>query len=164
MTPPAPEPFLLLDESLSSGIAEEVRQATGHPIPTVRDEWPGRNFQINRLRDEEIISYLGNKAGHRSLWITGDRKALDEHSQPITDHGISVLLLRGPGRRPLNPREQSQILCAVMERARSLILERSAPVYLRAGLDHLNAYEPFLESLHDTLLNRPMQWNRIPLT
>ena len=104
MTPPVPEPFFLLDESLSSGIVAEVSRVTGHAITTIWDEWPGRDLSVNRLLDEEIIRNLGDRASHRAVWITGDRKAFGNHGALIHCHHISVLWLRGPGvTDPLNP-------------------------------------------------------------
>ena len=164
MTLPLSEPFFLLDESLSSGIVAEVSRATGYPISTVRDEWPGRNLAVDPLPDEEIIPHLGQKAGNRSLWITGDWKARHEHARLISSSGISVLWLRGPGRRPLEPGEQLRMLCAAMNRVVSLIGGSDEPVYLRVRLDPNNGYQPFLERLRDTVLDRPLEWQRVPLT
>ena len=164
MTPRSPDPFFLLDESLSSGIVAEVSKVTGFHIATVWDEWPGRNLSVNRLRDEEIISHLGYRAGHRAVWITGDRKAFDEHGDLIDSHRISVLWLRGPGcRPPLEPGEQSQMLSAVMERVHSLILVANDPVYLRVRLDPGNHCQPFLERLWRNVLHRPIEWQRVGL-
>ena len=159
-----PEPFFLLDESLSSGIVAEVSRVTGYPIATVWDEWPERDFDVNRLLDEEIILHLGNMAGHRAVWITGDRKAFSEHGHQIDAHGISVLWLRGPGRRPLELGEQLQMLCAVMDRVYALIAGSNSPVYLRVRLDYNNNYLPFLERLAGALPDRPIEWVRFPLT
>ena len=163
MTPPVPEPFFLLDESLSSGIVAEVCRVTGYAIATVWDEWPGRDFSVNRLLDEEIIPHLGEKASHRAIWITGDRKAFGRHGALIRFHHISVLWLNGPGRRPLEPREQLQMLCAVMDKVRSLVLESNYPVYLRARLDSGNDYQPFLERLSGSVFDRPPEWQPVPL-
>ena len=163
LTPPVPEPFFLLDESLSSSIVAEVFKVTGYPISTVRDEWPGRDLSVNRLLDEEIISHLGDKVGHRAVWITGDRKAFREHGRLIDAHRISVLWLCGPGHRSLEPGEQSQMLSAVMERVHSLILVANDSVYLRVRLDPGNHYQPFLERLRRNVLQRPIEWQRVGL-
>ena len=161
---PLPEPFFLLDESLSSGIVAEVFRVTGYPISTVWDEWPGRDMSVNNLLDEEIVPHLGNKAGHRAVWITGDRKAFRVHGRLIDTHRISVLWLRGPGHRPLEPEGQFQMLCATMNRVHSLITQSGEPVYLRARLDPNDEYRPFLEQLQGPLPERPTQWHRLPLT
>ena len=163
MTPPVSEPFFLLDESLSSGIVAEVSRVTGYAITTVWDEWPGRNLHINSLSDEEIIPHLGDMVGHRVVWITGNRKALGEHAPLIDTHQISVLLLRRPGRRNPTTIQQSQMLCAVLEKVRSLILGSNDPVYLRVRLDPNDGYQPFLERLQGSVLDRPLQWQRVPL-
>lgn len=163
MTSPVSEPFFLLDESLSSDIVAEVSRVTGYAISTVRDEWPGRDFNANSLTDEEIIPHLGNMSAHRAVWITGDRKALGQHAPLIDTHQISILLLRGPGRRNPTTMQQSQMLCAVLGKARSLILGGNYPVYLRVRLDPDDGYRPFLEQLRGTVLDRPFRWRRIPL-
>ena len=160
--PPVSEPFFLLDESLSSSIIVEVSRVTGYPISTVRDEWPGRDLSVNRLPDDEIIPRLGYRAGHRAVWITGDRKAFGKHGHQIDTFRVSVLWLRGPGRRPLEPGEQLQMLCAVMDRVYALISDN--PVYLRVRLDHNHDYQPFLERLVGTVLDRPIEWVHVPLT
>ena len=162
--PPVSDPFYLLDESLSSGIIEDVSRVTGYPLATVWDEWPGRDFSVNRLPDEEIIPYLGDKTSHRAVWITGDWKAFRVHGSLIAAHRISVLWLRGPGHRPLEPGEQLQMLCAAMDKVGSLIGESDEPVYLRVRLDPDNGYQPFLERLKGTVLDRPIEWQRVPLT
>lgn len=164
MTQRVPEPFFLLDESLSSGIVEEVTRITGHAIATVWEEWPGRDSSTSPLLDEEIVRHLGDKAGYRAVWITGDRKAFGEHGHLIDDQRISVIWLRGPGRRPLEPREQLLLLCAVLDKVRSLIYQSSIPVYLRVRLDPNDNLQPLLEQLQGTVLDRPLVWQRIPLT
>ena len=164
MTPPVSDPFFLLDESLSSDIVAEVSRVTGYAITTIWDEWPGRDFNANSLTDDEIIPHLGNMAGHRAVWITGDRKALGQHAPLIDTHQISILLLRGPGHRNPTTIQQSQMLCAVLRKVRSLILGGNDPVYLRVRLDPNDGYQPYLEQLQHTVLDRPFQWQRIPLT
>ncbi len=161
---PVPDLFFLLDESLSSGIVEDVFRVTGYHLATVWDEWPSRDLSVNRLLDEEIIPYLGDKSSHRAVWITGDIKALRLHGALIDAHRISVLWLRGPGHRPLEPGEQLQMICAIIDRVDSLILGSNAPVYLRVRLDPDNGYQPFLEQLQGTVLDRPPRWQRISLT
>lgn len=160
----ASDPFFLLDESLSSSIVGEVSRVTGYSITTVSDEWPGRDRSFNRIPDEEIIPYLGYRAGPRAVWITGDRKAFAEHGQQIHSLRVSVLWLRGPGRRSLEPEEQLRMLCVVMERVYTLIVRSDSPVYLRVRLDHNDGYRPFLERLNGTVLDRPIEWVRVPLT
>ena len=112
MTPLAPEPFFLLDESLSASIVAEVSRVTGYAITTVWDEWPGRDLHINSLSDEEIIPHLGDKAGRLAIWITGDWKAFREHGHLIDAHRISVLWLRGPGTGI--PQSYNSLKCYVM--------------------------------------------------
>ena len=163
MTQPVPEPFFLLDESLSSGIVEEASRITGYAIATVWEEWSGRDSSVTPLLDEEIISYLGDKAGHRAVWITSDWKAFREHGQLIDAHRNSVLWLRGPGHRPLEPREQLLMLCAVLDKVSSLIGQSRVPVYLRVRLDPNNDYQPFLEQLLGSILDRPPKWQRVSL-
>ena len=163
MTLPVSEPFFLLDESLSSGIVAEVSRVTGYAIATVLDEWSGRDFSINRLLDEEIISHLGEKFGHRAVWITCDWDARRKHRESINRNRISVLWLRGLGGRNPTPQEQTQMLCIVMDRVRFLIRESSIPVYLLVRLDANNDNQPFLQRLHGSILNRPPQWQRVPL-
>ena len=162
LTQTVPEPFFLLDESLSSGIVEEASRITGHAIATVWEEWQGRDSSVSPLLDQEIVRHLGDKAGHRAVWITGDRRALGEHGHLIDDHRISVIWLRGPGRRPLEPREQLRMLCAVLDKVSSLIGQSSVPVYLRVRLDPNDGYQPYLEKLQGTVLDRPLEWQRIP--
>lgn len=162
--PPVHEPFFLLDESLSSGIVVEVSRVTCYPITTIWDEWPGRALHINSLSDEEIIPYLGNIAGHSAVWITADRKAFREHAPLIDIHRISVLWLRGPGHRNPTTIQQSQMLCAVLGKVCSLILGSNEPVYLRVRLDPDDSYQPFLEQFQGRVLDRPLEWQRVPLT
>lgn len=161
---PAPDPFFLLDESLSSSIVGEVSRVTGYSVSTISDEWAGRDRSLNRIQDEEIIPHLGRRGEHRSVWITGDRKAFGKHGQLIHAFPISVLWLRGPGHRPLEPEEQLQMLCTVMDRVHSLISRSNRPVYLRVRLDHNFRYQPILERLAGTVLDRPIEWERVPLT
>ena len=56
------------------------------------------------------------------------------------------------------------MLLAVLDKVRSLVSESNAPVYLRVRLDPNDGYQPFLEQLQGTILDRPLQWQRIPLT
>ena len=164
MTQPVPEPLFLLDESLSSGIVEEVSRVTGYPITTIWHEWPGRDLHINSLSDEEIIPHLENRAGHSAVWITADRKAFREHAPLIELHRISVLWLRGPGRRNPTTIQQSQMLCAVLEKVHSLIIASNEPVYLRVRLDPDDDYRRFLEQLQGSVLDRPLEWRQVPLS
>ena len=162
MTPLVAEPFFLLDESLSSSLVAQVSKTTGQTIATIEDEWPGRDRHNNPVLDGEIIPHLGNKAVHRAVWITADWKAFSQHRSLIDTHRISVMWLRGPGRNP-TLHEQLQMLNAVMDRLRALILASHVPVYLRVRLDHCNSYQPFLERLLGTMLERPANWQRVPL-
>ena len=159
MTQPVPEPFFLLDQGLSPRITPEVFRATGYQIATVWDEWPGRDFNADRLPDEEIIPYLGNKAGHLAVWITCDWDARRKHSSSIERNRISVLWLRGPGGRNPTLKQQTQMLCAVISRVILLVSESGAPVYMRARLDPNDNFQPFLERRQGT----PPRWERVQL-
>ena len=55
------------------------------------------------------------------------------------------------------------MLCAVLEKVRSLILGSNEPVYLRVRLDPDDSYQPFLEQLQGSVLDRPIEWQRISL-
>ena len=163
LTQPVPEPFFLLDQSLSHDIAAEVFRVTGYHITTIWDEWPDRDFNANSLPDEEIIPHMGDKAGHRALWITCDWDARRKHRDSINRNRISVLWLRGPGGTNPTLEQQTQMLCAAIGKVRSLISESDTPVYLRARLDPDNNYRPFLEQLQGSVLDRPLEWQRVPL-
>ena len=163
MALPGSEPFFLLDESLSSGIVAEVSRAAGFSISTVRDEWAERDLAVDPPLDEEIIPHLAQKAGSRSVWITGDRRALQKHGRLIATSGISVIWLRGPGRRPVQPRVQVQMLTAVIARVHSLIQSSVVPLHFRVRLNPLDDNQPFLERLRGSILERPLEWQRVRL-
>ena len=164
MRPSGFEPFFLLDESLSRYVASEVAMGIEHPIATIWDEWQGRDFSVNQLPDGEIISRLGARAGHLAVWITAhwDARRRDRHGVQIDAHRISVLWLRGPGRNPTVP-EQRQMLGAVMETVRRLVVESDVPVYLRVRLESGDGYRPALERLQGTLLDTPLRWEPVSL-
>ena len=158
MLPPASEPFFLLDQNLSHQAALLVSEATGHLITTVRDEWPERDLNVNPPLDEDIVSYLSTKTGHRGVWITQDWRARRRHRNSIVTHGISVLWLRGPGGRDVDYPEQCRMLAAVMETVRRMIVSSDAPVCLRVRLEPADSYRTILERLQGTLLDIPLQW------
>ena len=144
---PIAEPFFLFDESMSRNAAPEVSASTGYPIPTVWDEWPGRDMSVNPLGDEEIIPHLGIKAGHRAVWITQDWRAYFKHQNRLIVHHISVLWLRGPGGWPFSRLEQPPVLIAVLATARRLVVVSDVPVHLRAKYDPIGSSLPMLERL-----------------
>ena len=148
---------------MSRNAAPEVSAATGYSIPTVWDEWPGRDLSVNPLGDEEIIPHLGNKAVYRAVWITQDWEASWKHQNLLIAHHISVLWLRGPGGRPFNRAEQSSVLIAVLETVHRLVSESDAPVYLRARYDPEGGSRPILERLQGSLRDAPLQWQRVSL-
>ena len=163
MQPSVSESFFLLDESLSTNIVARVYEITGQSIATIEEEWPGRDRRNNPIPDEEILHHLGNRGGSRAVWITADRRALRKHRNLINAHRISVLWLRAPGRNP-TLEEQSEMIIAVIDKVRSLVGESDAPVYLRVRLAPENRYQPFLERLQGSVLDRPTEWQPIPLT
>lgn len=162
MQPSPSDPFFLLDESLSSSIVTEVYDITGQPIATIEDEWPGRDRRNNPILDEEIFLYLETRARHQAVWITADREALRKHRNLIDAHRISVLWLRSPGRNPTFE-EQLRMLCAVIGKVRTLIIESNESVYLRVRLASDIEYQPYLERLRSGLLQFPRQWETIRL-
>ncbi len=162
----ASEPFLLLDQCLSYRISREVTRATGVPVTPVRDEWPGRDLNVNPPGDWEIIPHLGAKAGPRGLWITLDWGALSQHSHIIHNSRISVLWLRGAESRnfpTLSKLQQTRILVAVIATVHRLIAESDAPVFLLASLDPASGLPPVLERLQGDLLDKQPIWERVLL-
>ena len=160
MTPPL-NPFCLLDENLSGAVAAEVAIAIRFPITTIAAEWPQRDSQADPLLDEEIIRHLGRKAGLLALWITADWQAHRKHRDLIVSQGISVLWLRAPGGSPTLA-EQRRMLTAVLPIVRRLLLAGSNPTYFRVRLESGPGLPPFLERLPGTLLDRPLNWQRVP--
>lgn len=161
MTPPL-NPFCLLDENLSGATAAEVSAAISFPIATIAAEWPGRNFDADPLLDEEIIRHLGHKAGRWALWITADWRAGYKHRDLITSQGISVLWLRAPGGRNPTLPEQQRMLTSALPTVRHLLLAGGNPAYFRVRLESGPGLPPFLERLQGTLLDRPLNWQRVP--
>lgn len=165
--PSASEPFFLLDQCLSHRIAPQVTRATGLHFTPVKDEWPDRDLDVNPPGDWEIVPHLGAKAGYRSVWITLDWGAFRQHSTLIHDSRISVLWLRGEESRnfpTLSRLQQAQLLISVIATVHRLIVESDSPVYLLARLDSVPGSLPILERLRGTVLDRPTEWQRVPLT
>lgn len=158
-----PNPFFLWDESLSRNVVPEITAATGYPIATIWDEWPGRDLSVNPLLDDEIIRHLGHKGGHLAFWITQDWNAMSEYKLLLDAHRISVLWLRGPGGRSFRPPEQSMLTIAVIDTAHHLAAAHNAPVYLRARMAPGDAPRPILERLAGSLTERPRRWQTVRL-
>ena len=166
MQTPSVDPFFLLDRCLSYRIARDVTRITGFPITSVRDEWPDRNLDVDPPGDWEIIPHLGDKAGHRRVWITADWGAFSQHSQLILNNRISVLWLRGMESRnflALSRSQQTHILATVMATVYRIIVSSNSPVFLLASLDVESRMPPVLEKMQGSILDRPPQWHRVPL-
>ena len=163
MQPAAPEPFFLLDQSLSPRLARQVFRTTRLTIATVRGEWPEKDFDEYAPRDEEIIPYLSGRAGHRGVWITADLGARRHHRELIDRHRISELWLLSPDDRdvPFYRAQQSLLLVAVVNTIRRIVAEAGEPVYLNARIGV--AGQPVLERLQGTFLNSDEVWQRVPL-
>ena len=163
MQPSAPELFLLADHCLGKQVARRVR-ISGNRITTVEEEWPDRDLNSNAPQDEEIILHLGEKAGRRALWITQDWDARRRHRVPIHSSQISVLWLRWPKYSDMSVERKSHILQLVIETVYDLVAESDTPVYFRVTLNSDDVTHPLLERLQGSLLDRPIEWQRIPLT
>ena len=166
MQKPSSEPFFLMDQCLSYRIAREVTRVTGFPITSVRDEWPDRNLDVSPPGDWEVIPDLGDRAGHRGVWITADWGALTQHSRLILNNRISVLWLRGAESRNfpiLSKWQQTRILVTVMSTVNRLIVTSDSPVLLLASLDPESGALPILERMQGSILDRPPEWLPIPL-
>lgn len=166
MQTPLPDPFLLLDQCLSYRIAREVTWATGIPVTSVRHEWPDRDLDVNPPGDEEIIRYLGAKAGHRGVWITADWGAIRQHSQLILNNEISALWLRGMENRnfpTLSKSQQTHILVTVMATVYRLVSASGSPIFLLASLDPESGLPPVLERLEGALAEAELRWQSVPL-
>ena len=163
--PAVSEPFFLLDQCLSPRIARQVLDATGHRITTVRDEWPERDLNVNPPQDQEIIPHLGNRGGHRGVWITLDWDASVEHADLIDRWRISALWLRPPegAANRFSLSQQSQLLVAVVDSAYRIVADADAPVYLRARLASGDAPRPVLERLAGSLPDAPRRWQLVQL-
>ena len=160
------DPFFLLDQCLSYRIARDVTRITGFPITSVRDEWPDRNLDVNPSGDWEIIPHLGDKAGHRGVWITADWGAFSQHSQIIINNRISVLWLRGMESRnfpALSKSQQTHILTTVMATVYRIIVASDSPVFLLASLDAESGAPPVLEKMQGALADTKPIWERLPL-
>ena len=154
--------FLLADQCLGTRIARRVR-ISGSRITTIQEEWSGRDLQSNAPPDEEIIRHLGEKAGHRALWITQDRNAYTSHREVLHASRISVLWLRWAKYSNLSVEDKSRMLQLVIETVYCLLSRSNGPVYFQVKLDPHNRYQPLLERLEGTLLDRPPPWERIRL-
>ena len=148
---------------MSTRIVPDVSAAINYPISTVREEWPERDLSVNPVPDQEIIPYLGGKGGHLAVWITQDWSALGDFKLLLGYHRISVLWLRGPGGRSLQPHEQAMITTDVFYTVRRIVVESSAPVYLRARYDPDGGSQSMLERLQGSLRDTPLRWERVPL-
>ena len=59
---------------------------------------------------------------------------------------------------------KSHILQLVIETVYDLVAESDTPVYFRVTLNSDDVTHPLLERLQGSLLDRPIEWQRIPLT
>lgn len=162
MQAPGSELFLLADQCLGTRVARRVR-VSGNRIATIQDEWPGRDLQANPPPDEEIIRHLHEKAGRRALWITQDWNAFRRHGQALHASSISVLWLLWPKYSRLSAADKSHVVQLVIETVYRLVLNSDAPVYFQVRLESMTGYQPILERLRGSVLDRPIDWQRIPL-
>ena len=163
MQAPGPELFLLADHCLGKRVARRVRIA-GSRIIAIEEEWPGRDLNNNAPQDEGIIRHLGEKAGHRAVWITQDWDSRRRHKVPIHSSQISVLWLRWPKYSDMSVERKSHILQLVIETVYDLVAESDTPVYFRITLNSDDVTHPLLERLQGGLPDKPLEWQRIPLT
>ena len=155
--------FFLADRCLGTRIAQRVR-ISGSRITTIQEEWPGRDLRSDAPPDEEIIRHLGGKAGHRALRITQDWDAYTSHGQVLHASQISVLWLRWAKYSNFSVKDKSRMLQMVIETVSCLLSRSNGPVYLQVRFDPNNRYQPLLERLQGTLLDRPPTWERIQLS
>ncbi len=106
---------------------------------------------------------MDEKAGRRALWITQDWNAFRRHGQALHASPISVLWLLWPKYSRLSAVDKSRIVQLVIETVYSLVLNSDAPVYLQVRLESMTGYQPILERLQGSVLDRPIEWQRIPL-
>jgi hypothetical protein len=113
--------------------------------------------------DDEIIRHLETRAGSNALWITQDWHAFSRHGEALYASPISVLWLRWPRYSILSSEDKAQVVQSVIETVYDLILESNAPVYFRTRLAANDRRQPILERLTGTVLDRPIEWEPVPL-
>ena len=161
--PTSPSDLLLLaDHCLGTRLARRVR-VSGSQIRTIQEEWPGRDLQSDPPMDDEIIRHLETRAGSNALWITQDWHAFSRHGEALYASPISVLWLRWPRYSILSSEDKAQVVQSVIETVYDLILESNAPVYFRTRLAANDRRQPILERLTGTVLDRPIEWEPVPL-
>jgi hypothetical protein len=160
LSQPTLEPVFLLDDDISYRFAPALSSATGNDIKSVRCVWDDRDRFINPVQDEEIITYLGEIARDKGVWITADWDARIAHAKLIMAEQISVLWLHEPKGKALRGLQELQLLSLVVENVYTLVANSNSPVYLRT---HMNGHRPRLDRLAGTLYDSKLNWVRVPL-
>ena len=100
------EPLLLLDESLSSAVAQAL-QLVDYNITTV-----AAVFRREGVLDPDIIAWCQD---HQAVWVHADDRARNEHRASLQTSGIRTLWIRRQ-RGSMSRSEQLRILTFVLPR------------------------------------------------
>ena len=130
--------------------------AVGYNVTSVTDTFPGRN----KVPDEEIIYWLGERGRQNAVWVTADVDAKRVHAKLILAANISVLCIFRPKKKGMTGLQELQLLSLVKEHVNALIAASQAPIYLQASL---NGRRPKLERLVSPLTAPKLIFQRIPL-
>ncbi len=147
------QPFYLIDENLSHLYAR-VFEALGFNITSVREAFGGRR----KVKDQELIPWLGKHRQHHAVWITQDVEASKTHAKLILAHNISVLWIRSRKKQELTGLQELQLLSLVIKHVTYLVSSANAPIYLWASL---SGRRPKLDKLISPLTSKKLEFNRI---
>ena len=157
------EPFYLLDQGISYRIVRQV-QVPGiatNRFTSVREVWPDRDLDVDAPSDQEIIQFLAGRAGHRSLWITIDWRAFEDHKKLLHAQQVSVLWLRCPPRRDLTLPQQRITIQDALPRIHPMLLEADSPIYFRLSSRFGEMATAIFERLESNILDTPQLWKPV---
>lgn len=121
----------------------------------MREAFGGRR----KVKDEEIIPWLGKHGQHYAVWITQDIESAKTHAKLILAHNISILWIRSSRKKhELAGLQELQLLSLVIEHVTHLVSSSSTPIYLWASL---SGRRPRLDKLISPLTSLKLEFKHI---
>jgi len=125
-------------------------------MSSVEEAFGGRR----KVKDEEIIPWLGKRCRHYAVWITEDIEASKTHAKLIIAHQISILWILSRKKRELTGLQQLQLISLVIEHVTYLVSSSNTPIYLWALLI---GRRPKIDKLISPLTSKKLEFKRIQI-